>query len=97
VLAHFLAGLELDDRAGRDGHIPGRGVGVPPNPRLANLHLEDPEVAQLDGFAPGERVGDVVQGFLNHGQHLLLDEAGFLADAEDEVAFGHGRLGLGHF
>ena len=61
--------------------------GLRPDARLADLDFKDAEVAQFHLVALGERLGDVIEGFLHHVKNLLLDEAGFVADADDKVAF----------
>jgi len=85
---HFLAGLEFDGGAGGNGHVGFRFVGIAADARLADFDFKNAEVAQFHLVAFGERLGDVVQRFLHHVEHLLLGEAGFPADAGDEVAFG---------
>ena len=62
--------------------------GLRPDARLADFDFKDAEVAQFHLVALGERLGDVVQCFLHHVENLLLAEAGFVADADDQVAFG---------
>ena len=50
--------------------------------------LEDAEVAEFHA-APGcERFGDGIEGVLDDGENLLLNEAGFFGDRNDEVALG---------
>lgn len=89
LLAHFLAGLELDDRSLRDGNVGLRGVGIPAHARFPNLYFEDAEVAQLNFPALGEGARDVIQRFLDDIKDLLLDKARFVADADDKVTLGH--------
>lgn len=71
-----------------------RLVRVAANFGLPNLYNEHAEIAELDLVALGQRFGDVIQGLLNHIQDLVLNQPGFLVDANDEFAFGqsHGRL-----
>ena len=84
---HFLAGLEFHHGAGGNGHVGFRRVGIAADARLADFDLEDAEVAQFHLVALGERLGDVIERFLHHVEHLLLDEAGFIADANNQVTF----------
>ena len=62
--------------------------GLRPTRALRTLIFEDAEVAQFHLVTLGQRFGDVIQRFLHHVENLLLGEAGFPADAGDEVAFG---------
>lgn len=95
-LAHFLAGLELHHGALRDGHVRLRRVGIAAHAGLAHLHFEHAEVAQLHLLAGGDGGGDVVEGFLDDIQNLLLDEASFVADPDYEVTLGHKVFGNGY-
>lgn len=92
-LAHFLAGLELHHGALRDGHVRLRRIGIAAHAGLAHLHFKHAEVTQLHLLACGEGGGDVVEGFLDDIQNLLLDEASFVADPDYEVALGHKESG----
>ena len=92
-LPHFFAGLEFDDRALRNGNVRAGVVWISAHARFADLDFEDTEVSQFDLSALGHRFGDVVESLLHDIQHLLLDQIGFVADADDKVSFGHSYLG----
>ena len=66
-------------------------IRVAPDARLAELHLEDAEVAQLDGLAVGEAFREVIEGALNDVEDILLHHAGLIADTDNQIAFGQIR------
>jgi hypothetical protein len=84
---HFLAGLELDDSAGRNGHIVLGAIRIAADARLAELDLEDTKITKLDGLPIGETFGQMIQRALDDVQHVLLNHSGLVADAYDKVAF----------
>jgi hypothetical protein len=43
----------------------------------------------------GDGFGDVVERFLDDVEHLLLDQAGFGADANHDVTLRHNNLPVG--
>ena len=85
---HFLARLELDHGAGGNRHVVLGAIRVAPDARLAEFHLEDAEVAQLDGLAVGEAFREVIKGALDDVEDILLHHAGLVANADDQIAFG---------
>src|SRR5580765_3207071 len=92
---HYLAGLEFHRGAGGDWHIYFGAVRVAPDMRLANSYLEYPEVAEFHLVALGQRLNDVIQGFLHDLRHLASTQPGFIFDARDEIAFGQAHIGFG--
>src|SRR5205823_2476483 len=80
---------ELDDSTLGNRHIGAWLIGIAPDPRLANLDFEDSEIAEFDFPPLRHGFGNVIKGFLQDIQHLLLDNARFGADPHDEVSFGH--------
>ena len=74
-------------RAGMGTSVSGL-FGLRPTRALRILISKTPKLrnSTLSPFC--ERLGDVIQRFLHHVKNLLLGEAGFPADADDEVAFG---------
>ncbi len=50
--------------------------------------LEDAEVAKFHAAPGGKRISDGIEGVLDDGKNLLLNEAGFFGDRNDEVALG---------
>ena len=92
--AHFLAGLEFNDGALGDGDIGGGGIRVAPDACAADFDLEDTEIAQFDLVALGDSLRDVIKGFLNNIQNLLLYKARFGADPDNQVTLCHSHTGL---
>ena len=89
IFAHVLARLELDDRTLGNGHISARIVRITSHPRFSDFYLEDAKITQLDLFALCNSFSDVVKSSLNDIEDLLLHQPGLIADAADEVSFGH--------
>lgn len=87
--AHFLAGLELDDGAGRDGNIRLGSVWVPADAGLPNFYFEDAEVSEFDFLAFGDGVGYVIKRLLNDVEHVLLYKAGLLTNPHYQVTLCH--------
>lgn len=93
-LSHFFAGLEFDHGALRNRNVRARIVWISAHAGFADFDFKDTEVSQFDLSALGHRFGDVVKGLLDDIQHLLLDQIGFVADANDKVSFGHKVFGF---
>src|SRR6266516_6570930 len=93
--AHFLAGFEFDNSARRNADVVFRSIRVAANPGLAYFHLEDAKVSQFDLLPLSNSFSDVIQGFLDHFEDALLDQAGFFADADYQVTFCHRTLRVG--
>ena len=89
VFAHVLARLELDNGAFRNWHVGAGIVRIAANTRFSDFDLEDAKITQLDLFATCNSFSDVVKGCLNDIEDLLLHQPGLIADADDEVSFGH--------
>ena len=83
-----LPALNLTTARGGDRHVVLGAIRVAPDARLAEFHLEDAEVAQLDGLAVGEAFREVIKGALDDVEDILLHHAGLVADADDQIAFG---------
>ena len=88
ALAHDLAGLELDRGAGGNNHVGFGFVRVASDAGFGQAHFKHPEISQFDIIAVGQTVGDVLQGFLDHVERLLLGDADIVGDFDDHVAFG---------
>ena len=61
-------------------------VGVATHARLAELDLENTEVAQLDSLTVREAFGQMIERPLNNVEHILLHHAGLVADADNQIA-----------
>ena len=72
-------------------------VWISADTRLRQFDLEDTEVAQFYVIALGKCLDDMIQRALNHVEHLVLNEAGFIADAYYDFAFGECAHSLGNF
>src|SRR5690606_13836608 len=98
LLQHLLEdldGLELQHGAFRDDHLAGGLVRIAADARLAPLHLQHAEVAQLHVATFGQRLHDDVQRHLHGGHDFLLGEAGLLVDIQDDLSFSQiGRHGV---
>src|SRR2546427_3301925 len=94
-LAHFLAGFEFDNGARRNADVVFRSVRVAANTGLAYFHLEDAKVSQFDLLPLSNSFSDVIKCFLDHFEDALLDQAGFVADADYQVTFCHRALRVG--
>ena len=66
-------------------------VRVAADARLAELDLEDAEVAQLDGLPVREAFGEMVERALDDVEDILLHHAGLIADTDNQIAFGQIR------
>ena len=86
-LPHDLAGLEFDGRARRDDEAASRLVRVAAHTRLGELDFEDSEVSQLHGITLREGIGDVIERSLHDIEDLVLDQACFVTDFNDEFPF----------
>jgi len=91
--AHFLAGLEFNDGALGDGDVGGGGIRVAPDACAADFDFEDAEIAQFDLVALGDSLRDVIKGFLNNIQNLLLYKARFGTDPDYQVTLCHSIQG----
>lgn len=90
---HLLAGLEFDDGAGRDRHIFAGILGVTADLGFGFLDLEGTKVTHDDGVSVGKRVSDRVECLLDDIEDLLLGQTRFIADFDDELAFGNSGHG----
>ena len=71
ALAHNFAGLELYRCAGWN-HDVVLGCRVAPDTRLCQSDFENAEIAQLDILSLGECFGNIIQGFLDDVENVLL-------------------------
>src|SRR5579883_3210790 len=90
LFAQLFAGLE--ERHGLFRNLHGfAGARVAPDARLAALHGERAEAAQLDPVAARERAGDLVEDRGYDALDVALVEMWVaLGELEDEFGFGHG-------
>jgi hypothetical protein len=63
-------------------------IGVAADAGLAEFDLEDAEVAELHGLALREALGEMIERALDDVEDILLHHAGFVADANDQIALG---------
>src|SRR2546429_9238835 len=87
--AHFFAGLELDHRARRDADGVCRSVRIQANAGLAHFDFEYPKVSQFNFFSLSNSFGDVIESLLDDVEDALLNQAGLVADADDQVTLCH--------
>src|SRR5690606_22209017 len=92
-LLQFLARLELDDRAGRNGHRRLRLVGIAPDLRLGLGDLKGAEVAEHDVVVGGETGGHFLNEGLHDVEYFLLSQSRLVADAHDEISLGNSGHG----
>ena len=92
--AHFLAGLEFNDGALGNGNVGGGCIWVAPDACATDFDFKDAKVAQFHLVALGNGLRDVIKGFLNNIQNLLLHKAGFGADPDYQVTLCHSHTGL---
>jgi len=64
-----------------------RRVGIAADPALRIFISKTPKLRNSTLSPLASDSADVIEGFLHHVEHLLLDEAGFAADAYDQVTF----------
>lgn len=88
ALAHDFTGLEFHGGAGRNNDIFFRFVGIATDTRLGEANFKNPEIAQFDGLAVREAIGDVFESFLDDGESFLLGDSNLFADFDDHVALG---------
>jgi hypothetical protein len=86
ALTHDFSGFEFHDRArGYDDFLIGF-LRVAADALLGECGAEHAELAQFHA-APGcERLGDSIKSELDDIKDILLDEAGFFGDCDDEIA-----------
>ena len=84
----FLAGLEFDNGAFWNRYFLVGLIGIAPNARLAALHFEYTEVAELDVMPLHKMFGDCVQRELDHVTDFFLRKSGLVVDAKYDIAFG---------
>lgn len=84
---HFLASAEFDGSASGDGNIIFGLVGIAPNPRFSDFHFKNAEIAQLNLIIPGQSLGNVIEGLLDHVKDLLLAQICFFADTRYKMPF----------
>ena len=87
-LAHDLSGLELHSRTRGDGHIDIGLVRITSDTGTGESHLEHPEIPQLDTITFGQCIRDMVERLLDDIEDIALNETRFVADGNDEIAFG---------
>lgn len=88
ALAHGFARFEFDGCSCGNDDVFFGFIGVSADAGFGEADFKDSEVSEFDVLAVGEGVGDIVESFLDYGEDILLDDAGFVADAHYEVAFG---------
>ena len=86
-LPHDLAGLEFNRGPSRNDKAASRLIRVAAHTWLGEFDFEDAEVSQFDRISLRESVGDVVERPLDNIENLVLDQAGFVADFNDEFPF----------
>ena len=91
-LTHDLSGLELHGRTRGDRYIDFGLVGIATDAGASKAHLEHSEIPQFYPFTFGQCVGDMVQSLLDDVEDVALNETCFVADGDNEVAFG--KIGL---
>ena len=87
LLPHDLAGLKFYGRACWNDEAAAGLIGVTADTRLGQFDFENAEVTQFHGVALREGVGDVIEGPLDNIEYLMLNQAGFVADLNDEFPF----------
>ena len=85
----FLAGLEADRFAGSDADL-SPGPRIAPDARLARPDVEDPEAAQLDPLAIGERLLERLEYGIDGRLGLVALQAGTLNHLVNDVLFYQG-------
>ena len=88
-LFQLLAGAELDHGALGNADDVLRLVRVAALALLADLDLENAEVAQLDVAAGDQLFGDVVEGLLDDLGDVVLDQTGLTGDTDHQITLSH--------
>src|SRR5208283_2739719 len=85
----FLAGLEADGLAGRNGNF-GSGARVASDAGLARTHVEHSETAQFNAIAGGERLLHAPEDGFDGEFRLGLGDPGAVDHFVDDVELNHG-------
>jgi len=88
ALTHDFSRLELHGRARRDRNIDIGLVRITSDTGTGESHLEHPEIPQLDTITFGQCIRDMVERLLDDIEDIALNETRFVADGNDEIAFG---------
>ena len=86
-LAHDLAGLEFNGGTRGDDKTAPRLVWIAADTWFSEFDLEDTEVSQLHSITLSEGIGDVIERPLDDIENLVLDQACFVTDFNDEFPF----------
>jgi hypothetical protein len=87
LLAHDFAGLELHRCSRRNDEAAAGLVRITTDPGLGEFDFKDAEVAQFDSVALCKSIGDVIERPLDDFEDLVLDQACFVTDFNDEFPF----------
>src|SRR5208282_4357783 len=85
----FLAGLEADGFAGRNGNF-GAGAWVASDSGLARTHVEHSETAQFNAIASGKRLLHALEDGFDGELRLGLGDPGAVNYFIDDVELNHG-------
>lgn len=86
ALAHDVSGLEFDDRSRGNDHFLFRFLGIATDALLGEAGSKNTELPEFDALPVCQGIGDSVEGQLNDGKYILLDETGLFGDCNNEVA-----------